>query len=150
MNSIAWRSSRGNNSWRRFSTALLKTNFFLPISGAVFKKTLWVLPWRDLEESISILMASKCRTFKRFSYISYVLKIDFATLYQIIFCHHGVVSSCNFCYGGLVFMVLDLKRFIIPAIFAWIQWYTVSCIYFLLINLREWPHVMDTARNLSH
>ena len=49
----------------------------------------------------------------------------------------------NFCDGGLVLILLDLKWIVIPAIFVYFLRYPVSAIYLIL---RNWPEFQRPSR----
>ena len=46
----------------------------------------------------------------------------------MIFCDLEIMTFRNFCYGGIVLILLDLKCFVLPAMIAYFLRYPVSAV----------------------
>ena len=108
-----------------------------------------------------IFRAFKYRTCKGFRYLLIFImfwKLIFARFCQMKFCDLRIMTFRNFCYGGIVLILLELKWFVLPAMIAYFLRYPVSAVYvtflfrpeFQRLNTLGWPHVMDTLGDLRN
>jgi hypothetical protein len=78
-----------------------------------------------------IFRAFKYRTCKGFRYLLIFImfwKLIFARFCQMKFCDLRIMTFRNFCYGGIVLILLELKWFVLPAMIAYFLRYPVSAV----------------------
>jgi len=94
----------------------------------------------------SIVRAFKYRTCKGFRYLLIFImfwKLIFARVCQIKFCDLRILTFPNFCYGGIVLILLELKWFVLPAMIAYFLRYPVSAVY---VTFLFWPEFQRLSR----
>ena len=88
---------------------------------------------------------------KRFSYFLIFLmfwKLIFIRVCQMIFCDLEIMTSRNFCYGGIVLILLDLKWFVLPAMIAYFLRYPVSAVYVTFLFWPEFQRLGDRTSRI--